>query len=103
MTVLLNGGLVVIPNGKIYVIFGVDDENSSNETTKKINIEKLRHRSMPIVKLSSAHIVPLDYVQSNNIKKFLVMLVARFQPIGLLLPTSSSVNKEMFVFMVEFF
>lgn len=98
VTLLINGDLIVIPNGKIYVIFGADDEYSSNETTKKINIEKLRHHSMPIVKLSSIDVVPSDYVQNYNIRVFLSSLVSHFQPIGLLLPTMNPENKTLFVF-----
>lgn len=98
VTLLINGDLIVIPNGKIYVIFGADDEQSSSETTKKINIEKLRHHSMPIVKLSSIYAVPSDYVQNNDIRVFLSSLVSHFQPIGLLLPNRKPENKNLFVF-----
>ena len=93
---LIKGNLLIIPNGKIYVIFGADDEHSTNETTKKINIEKLRHPSMPIVRLSSVDVVPSSYVQNDNIKGFLSSLVSHFQPIGLLLPDKQ--NTSMYVF-----
>ncbi len=95
---LLHGQLVVIPNGKIYVIFGVDDPHYTYKTMKKINADKVRHAYLPIVRLASVKNIPYERVQNPSIQKFLDLLVNSFQPIGLLLPDKKQNKKSMYVF-----
>ena len=95
---LMGGSLVIIPNGKIYVIFGIDDEHASHQVTRKINNEKLRHPLLPIVQLSSVNKVPSNSVKNNKIRVFLKKLVVHFQPIGLLLPNDKPKSTSLYVF-----
>jgi tRNA A37 threonylcarbamoyladenosine synthetase subunit TsaC/SUA5/YrdC len=95
---LLNGDLAVIPNGKIYVIVGIDDEGSTNRTTIKINREKLRHPLMPVVRLSFSDSIPYKNVRDPNVKNFLDQLVRKLHPIGLLLPNKLGGKYLLYVF-----
>lgn len=100
---ILDGHLIVIPNGKIYVIFGADDDQGTHETIRKINTDKLRHANMPIVKLSSVSAIPYENIKNKKIKEFLDKVISAFQPIGLLVPDKKVNSKSLYVFYGEKF
>jgi tRNA A37 threonylcarbamoyladenosine synthetase subunit TsaC/SUA5/YrdC len=100
---LLAGNIVIIPNEKIYVMFGVDDDCGSYSMQAKINTEKLRHPLMPLAELSSLEKLKVVDFKTSLIKNFCLQLIKQFQPIGLLLPEKDSVNTKLHIFYPGFF
>lgn len=85
---LLNGNLVAIPNGCIYVLFGLQQIN--NDIKKKINTTKTRNEKQPLAKLVSPESLPLESNKNIN-ETILLDIIAKFYPIGILM------NNELFI------
>ena len=91
---LLDGNLVVIPNSKIYVLFGVLAEGYNTKADKKINEEKLRHPNLPVARLGSNNFSEFERIHNSNTKEFLKELVKTKRPIGILISKSSETKKS---------
>lgn len=86
---LLGGGLVIIPNGSIYVFFGLKDCELRQERSNVrflINQTKLRHPLLPIVRLADSPAHLMQNLGKASVRQPLEELASCFRPIGFLLP-----------------